>query len=94
MFGQIREITLMNLRNLPSRLGSSSVIVVGIAGVVAVLVSILAMAIGFRAALESTAVPDRAIVLRGGAGGELSGGMDRESVEHRLADGRHRCGER
>jgi len=54
MLGQIYEITLMNLRNLPSRLGSSSVIIVGIAGVVAVLVSILAMATGFRAALEST----------------------------------------
>ena len=80
MLGQIREITLMNLRNLPSRLGSSSVIIVGIAGVVAVLVSILAMAVGFRAALESTGAPNRAIVLRGGAGGELSGGMDREAV--------------
>ena len=81
MFGQIYEITLMNLRNLPSRLGSSSVIIVGIAGVVAVLVSILAMATGFRAALESTSLPDRAIVLRGGAGGELSGGMSRETVD-------------
>jgi putative ABC transport system permease protein len=80
MFSQIREITWMNLRNLPSRLGASSVIVVGIAGVVAVLISLLAMAVGFRAALESTAAPNRAIVLRGGAGGELSGGMDRESV--------------
>jgi len=80
MLAQIREITLMNLRNLPLRLGSSSVIVVGIAGVVAVLVSILAMATGFRAALESTAAPDRAIVLRGGSGGELSSGISQESV--------------
>lgn len=80
MLAQIREITLMNLRNLPSRLGASSVIVVGIAGVVAVLVSILAMATGFRAALESTGAPDRAIVLRGGSGGELSSGMSQESV--------------
>jgi putative ABC transport system permease protein len=80
MLAQIREITLMNLRNLPSRLGASSVIVVGIAGVVAVLVSILAMATGFRAALESTGAPDRAIVLRGGSGGELSSGISQESV--------------
>jgi putative ABC transport system permease protein len=80
MFGQIREITLMNLRNLPSRLGSSSVIVVGVAGVVAVLVSVLAMAVGFRAALESTGAPNRAIVLRSGSSGEMSGGMDRETV--------------
>jgi putative ABC transport system permease protein len=80
VFAQIREITLMNLRNLPSRLGSSSVIVVGIAGVVAVLVSILAMAAGFRAALESTGAPDRAIVMRGGSGGELSSGISQEGV--------------
>ena len=80
MLAQIGEITLMNLRNLRSRLGASSVIVVGIAGVVLVLVSILAMATGFRAALESTGAPDRAIVLRGGSGGELSSGMSQESV--------------
>ena len=47
MFGQILEIALMNLRNLPSRIGSSSVIVVGIGGVVGVLIAILAMAAGF-----------------------------------------------
>ena len=41
-------------RNVPSRLGSSSVIVVGIAGVVGVLVAILSMATGFRLALNST----------------------------------------
>jgi putative ABC transport system permease protein len=80
VFAQIREITLMNLRNLPSRLGSSSVIVVGIAGVVAVLVSILAMATGFRAALDSTGAPDRGIVTRGGAAGELSSGIGQEGV--------------
>jgi putative ABC transport system permease protein len=80
VLAQIGEITLMNLRNLPSRLGSSSVIVVGIAGVVAVLVSILAMATGFRAALDSTGAPDRAIVLRGGSGGELSSGITQEGV--------------
>ena len=47
MFGQIKEISIMNLLNLPSRLGSSSVIIVGIAGVVAVLVGLLSMAAGF-----------------------------------------------
>lgn len=72
MFGQIVEITLMNLRNLPSRLGSSAVIVVGIAGVVGVMVAILAMAAGFRATLDRGGEPDRAIVLRGGSDSELS----------------------
>ena len=72
MFGQILEITVMNLKNLPSRLGSSAVIVVGIAGVVGVMVAILAIAAGFRATLDRGGEPDRAIVLRGGSDSELS----------------------
>ena len=72
MLGQVLEITLMNLKNLPSRLGSSAVIVVGIAGVVGVMVAILAMAAGFRATLDRGGEPDRAIVLRGGSDSELS----------------------
>ena len=72
MLGQVLEITVMNLKNLPSRLGSSAVIVVGIAGVVGVMVAILAMAAGFRATLDRGGEPDRAIVLRGGSDSELS----------------------
>lgn len=75
MFGQLYEITLLSLRNLPSRLGSSSVIVVGIGGVVGVLVAILAMAKGFEASMDRAIAPDRAIVLRGGSTSELSSGM-------------------
>lgn len=75
MFGQIFEITLLSLRNLPSRLGSSSVIIVGIAGVVGVLVAILAMARGFDATMDRAGAPDRAIVMRGGSTSELSSGM-------------------
>ncbi len=78
MLGQIGEVTLMNLRNLGSRLGSSSVIVVGIAGVVAVLVSILALAVGFSATLDRTGDPSRGVVLRGGSTGELSSGISNE----------------
>ena len=75
MFGQILEIALMNLRNLPSRIGSSSVIVVGIGGVVGVLIAILAMAAGFKSTLERGGEPDRALVLRGGSTSELSSGL-------------------
>lgn len=80
MWRQIVEITAMNLRNLPTRLAASSVVVVGIAGVVGVLVALIAMAIGFRTALENTGAPDRAIVLRGGSGGELSSGIGMPEV--------------
>ena len=80
MFRQVFEITAMNLRNLPSRLGSSSVIVVGIAGVVGVLVALLAMAGGFVAALERGGAPDRAIALRGGSGGEMTSTLMPEAL--------------
>ena len=77
MWAQVFQISLLNLRSLPQRLGSSSVIVVGIGGVVAVLVAILAMAAGFSATLNRSGAPDRAIVLRGGSSSaELSSTID------------------
>jgi len=79
VIGQIVEITAMNLRSVRSRLASSSVIVVGIAGVVGVLVALLAMGAGFRAALERSGDPYRAIVLRGGSTAELSSGLGNEA---------------
>ncbi len=80
MLGQVFEITLMNLRNISARWGSSSVIIVGIAGVVAVLVGLLSMASGFSAALGSAARPDRALILRDGTNNELSSVMGIEAI--------------
>ncbi len=77
---QLVAITAMNIRNLPQRLGTSLVAVVGIGGVVAVLVSLLSMGQGFRAALDLSGSDDVAIVLRGGSGDELSSSFDREQV--------------
>ena len=79
MLQQMLQVTLMNLRNIRSRLGSSSVIVVGIGGVVAVLIAILAMAAGFRSVLDNTGRDDVAIVLRGGSSGELSSNISPEN---------------
>lgn len=80
MLAQIAQITMMNLRNLPSRLGSSSVIVAGVAGVVGVMVAVLAMGKGFAATLQTSGAPDRAIVLRGGSDNELSSGVGQEAM--------------
>jgi len=77
---QLTAVTLMNLRNLPSRLGTSLVAVVGIGGVVAVLVSLLSMGEGFRAALDLSGRDDVALVLRGGSPDELSSAFSREEV--------------
>lgn len=69
---QILTITWMNLRAIPQRLGSSLVIVIGIAGVVGVLVALLSMSQGFGATLKATGKTDRALFLAGGVTGELS----------------------
>ena len=49
---QTFAVTLLNLRTIPRRLGSSGVAIVGIAGVVVVLVSVLSIAAGFTAAKQ------------------------------------------
>jgi putative ABC transport system permease protein len=80
MLRQIRAVTWMNLCSIPQRFGTSSVIVVGIAGVVAVLISVLAMATGFTHTLLATGRDDRAIVLRGGSDSELASTLSREAT--------------
>ena len=77
---QIGAVTTMNLGSLPQRLGTSLVIVVGIAGVVAVLLSVLAMATGFKKTVGNTGREDRALVLRGGSDSELASTVTRENV--------------
>jgi putative ABC transport system permease protein len=81
MFKQISAISLMNLQTLPQRIGATSVIVIGIAGVVAVLVSMLAMSVGFRHTLADSGRADRAIVLRGGSDAELNSNLTREDID-------------
>lgn len=78
MIKQIYAVTAMNLRSLPSRLGTSAVIVVGIAGVVGVMTALLAMAAGFQATLATTGELDRAIIMRSGSLDELSSVVIRE----------------
>jgi len=77
---QLAAVTAMNLRNLPGRIGTSLVAVIGIGGVVAVLVSLLAMGEGFRAALDLSGRDDVVLVLRGGSADELSSAFGREEV--------------
>jgi len=74
---QIFEITWMSLATIPQRLGSALVIVGGIAGVVGVLVALLAMGEGFRSVLAQAGRLDDAIVLRKGASAELNSGLSR-----------------
>ena len=77
---QIVRISAINVLTLPRRVGTSLVVVIGVAGVVAVLVSVLAMAEGFRHTLASTGRSDRVIMLRAGSDAEMSSGILREHV--------------
>ena len=72
---QVLLVTNMNLRSILERSGSSLVIIVGIAGSVAVMVSLLAMAEGLSLTISSTGEEDRVIILRDGSSSELSSGV-------------------
>lgn len=78
---QLVAITLLNIKTIPQRLGSSSVAVIGIAGVVIVFVAVLSIAEGFRKTMAGTGSPSKAMIMRGGADTELSSILRRESVE-------------
>ena len=80
MFKQILAITAMNVRSIPERWGPSLVIVIGLAGVVAVFTALLAMANGFSSTLQSAGRAENAIVLRGQSGAELNSGFGGDSV--------------
>ena len=68
---QIAAVSAMNIRSLPQRVGTSSVVVIGIAGVVAVLISVLAMSTGLIKTLQKAGPVARAIVVRTGSSAEL-----------------------
>ncbi len=79
--GQTVAVTALNLRTIPQRLSSSGVAIVGIAGVVVVLVSVLSIAAGFAAAMEQAGSPSRALVMRSGADSEMTSGVSGPEAE-------------
>jgi len=91
---QTVAVTLLNLRTIPQRLGSSGVAIIGIAGVVVVLVSVLSIASGFTAAMAEAGSPSRAMVMRSGADSEMTSGVNgTESDLIRQAPGIRRDGQ-
>lgn len=77
---QILSVTLFNLKTIPQRRGAALAAAVGIAGVVAVLVGVLSIAEGFRAAMTVKGADDVAIVLRASADTEMTSGLSREEA--------------
>jgi putative ABC transport system permease protein len=77
---QAASVTAVGVSTLRQRLGMSSVVVVGIAGVVGVLVALLAMSEGYRETLSKTGSADTVIVMRGASASEVMSVLDRASV--------------
>ncbi|WP_266170696.1 ABC transporter permease [Dyella subtropica] len=77
---QAASITAVGVSTMAQRLGSSAVIVIGIAGVVGVLVAMFAMAEGYSETLRRTGSEDTAIVMRGASAAEVSSVLDHDSA--------------
>jgi len=77
---QVGSVTKFGLLSIPQRRGSVAAAVIGIAGVVAVLVGVLSIAVGFRKTMEASGAPDAAIVLRSGADSEMVSGFQRSDT--------------
>lgn len=82
---QVRAVVRMNLLSLPQRVATSLVVVIGIAGVVAVLISVLSLSTGLSKTLASTGHPNHAIVLNAGAQSETGSSLSRDAVSSILA---------
>lgn len=77
---QAASVTAVGVATIAQRLGSSAVVVIGIAGVVGVLVALLAMAQGYHDTLRRTGSADTAIVLRGASASEVSSVLTHDNV--------------
>ncbi len=77
---QIFAIAAFNLRSIPERKGAALSATVGIAGVAAVLVGVLAIAQGFRRSMTASGTPDTAIILRAGADSEMTSSLSRDEI--------------
>ena len=77
---QIIAVTLLNLRNLPQRIGSSLVAIIGVAAVVLVFAAVLSMAKGFERTMVSAGADDTAVILRSGSTSEMSSGLSNDQA--------------
>lgn len=80
MLSQIIAVSAVNLRSIRQRLGSSTVAIIGIAGVVVVFLGVLSIAEGFRAAMAGVGDPQTVIVMRSGSDTEMTSGMSGDTA--------------
>lgn len=77
---QVFAVTWLNLRNLPQRLGSSTVAIIGVAAVVLVFAAVLSMAKGFERTMIGAGSEGTAIIMRSGSTAELNSGLSNAQV--------------
>jgi putative ABC transport system permease protein len=75
---QAIAVTSVTLRSIGQRLGSSTVAIIGVAGVVIVFTAVLSIAEGFQAAMTAAGDPRTIIVLRSGSDTEMTSGLSGE----------------
>jgi putative ABC transport system permease protein len=80
MLRQIFAVTGVNIRSIRQRLGSSSVAIVGIAGVVLVFVAVLSIAEGVNATMKASGDPTTVLILRAGSDTEMTSGLGGDST--------------
>jgi putative ABC transport system permease protein len=80
MFSQIIAVTGVNIRSIRERPGSSSVAMIGIAGVVLVFVAVLSIAEGVAATMRASGDPLMVMILRSGSDTEMTSGFGGDSV--------------
>jgi putative ABC transport system permease protein len=80
MLSQIVAVTGVNIRSIRARLGSSSVAVIGIAGVVLVFVAVLSIAEGVSATMKASGDPNTVLILRAGSDTEMTSGLGGDNV--------------
>jgi putative ABC transport system permease protein len=77
---QIWAVTAMNIRALPQRAATSLVTVIGVATVIAVMVSLLAIGVGLLQSINKNVRPDDAIVLSSGTAASYMGAISRTAA--------------
>jgi putative ABC transport system permease protein len=80
LFKQLLAVSSISLRGLPQRKSSSLVIIIGTAGVVGVLLSVLALSTGLAGAMTATGSTDRAIVLHAQASDEVGSNLAHDNI--------------
>lgn len=77
---QVFAVTMLNILNLPKRIATSTVAIVGVLAVVLVFAAVMSMAKGFERTMIATGADDVAIILRSGATSELTSGFSNEQT--------------